>query len=313
MNRIYKFSPLILLGLLVAAVALWLPGERVSADSEIDYRVKSEANRDVQVAATISMQSVPLEKDAKTPKPTRIIKKHSRPFNVNPDYLQQLKNAAHAEGQAIAKLDKNVSTEPSRPPVEGTPCESFPAIPSTGWTPPDPHAAAGTNQLVVVVNSSIAIFSTVNGDFLYQVTSQDFFAPVNPPSSFIFDPKVVYDPFEDRFVILYLCTDDISQSSYLVAVSKTGDAMGEWWLYDLDASLNGTEPVDQWPDYPGLGFDYSEAVYVTSNQWGFTSGYQYVRIRVLKKSELYAGSITGWHDFWDMRYHDNEVAFTIKP
>jgi hypothetical protein len=313
MNRIYKFSPLILLGLLVAAVAIWWPEERVSADSDIDYRVKSEANRDVQEAATVSMQSVPLEKDAQTPKPTRIIKKHSRPFDVNPDYLRQLKNAAHAEGQAIAKLDKNASAEPSRPPIEGTPCESYPAIPSTGWSPPDPHAAAGTNQLVVVVNSSIAIFSTVNGDFLYQVTAESFFAPVDPPSSFIFDPKVVYDPFEDRFIILYLCTDDIAQSSYLVAVSKTGDAMGEWWLYDFDANLNGTMPVDQWPDYPGLGFDYSEAVYITSNQWGFTSGYQYVKIRVLKKSELYAGSISGWYDFWDMRYYNNEVAFTIKP
>jgi hypothetical protein len=34
---------------------------------------------------------------------------------------------------------------------------------------------------------------------------------------------------------------------------------------------------------------------------------------VLKKSELYAGYISGWFDFWDMRYHNNEVAFTIKP
>ncbi len=313
MHRNQRISRLNALTLIITtATLLWTAG-RVSADSDVDYRVKSEANSENRSAVSISMRSIPFEAGAQTPKPERIIKKHTRPFDVNPAYLLQLKEAAHLQGQSIAKLDKKGSGEPSRPPIEGVPCESHPGIPSTGWTPPDPHAAAGTNQLVAVVNSSIAVFSTINGELLYQVTAWNFFSAVSPPSTFIFDPKVVYDPFEGRFIILFLCTNDVSQSSYLVAVSKTGDATGEWWLYDLDASMNGSTPVDHWPDYPGLGFDYSDAVYITSNQWGFTSGYQYAKIRILRKSELYAGSISGWYDFWDMRYHNNEVAFTVKP
>ncbi len=313
MNRTPGYTLILSLGLLIAVALVWMTTERATADNSTDYRVQSGANNETQDALSVAMRSVRLDVNAQTPKPERIIRKHPRPFRVNADYLQQLKDAAHLEGQTIAKVDKNASGEHSRPPIPGVPCESYPGIPSTGWTPPDPHSAAGTNQMVIVVNSSIAIFSTVNGDLLYQVTAGNFFNSVNPPSGFIFDPKVVYDPFEDRFIILFLCTDDVSQTSYLVAVSKTGNALGEWWLYNLDASMNGSTPVDHWPDYPGLGFDYSDAVYITSNQWGFTSGYQYVKIRVLKKAELYSGSINGWYDFWDMRYHNNEVAFTIKP
>ena len=299
--------------LFVSVLAISFAAETLSAQDEVDIRLKSEANKIRHDAVSISMKSIPVEFNAQTPKPIRKIKKHSRPFKVNPTYLQQLEDAANEEGKAIAHADPNASNMPSRPPGEGGLCISYPGVASTDWNPPDPHAAAGIDQIVVVVNSSIAVFYKENGLPLTQVTTSSFFEPVSPPSTFIYDPKVVYDPHEDRFIILYLCTDDISQSSYLVAVSESGDAMGNWWLYNLDASMNGSTPVDEWADYPGLGFDYSDAVYVTSNQWGFTSGFQYSKIRILKKEELYAGSITGWYDFWDMRYHDNGVVFTIKP
>jgi hypothetical protein len=278
------------------------------------FEVGSERNSAPQQAVSINMTQIPLEFDAQTPKPARIIKKHKYPFDVDQTYLKQIKEASHTEGQAIAVIDPGTGSEAQKTPTDATPCHSYPGIGSTGWNPPDPHAAVGENHVVVVVNSSIAIYSKYSGTPLYQVTGETFFAPVVPPSGFIFDPKVVYDPFEDRFIILFLCSDDVEfESSYLVAVSKTSDPMGGWWLYDLDAAMNGSTPVDHWPDYPGLGFDYSDAVYITSNQWGFTTGYQYVKVRILLKDELYSGTISGWHDLWGMRYHDSSVAFTMKP
>ncbi|MBU1318359.1 MAG: hypothetical protein KKG33_15565 [candidate division Zixibacteria bacterium] len=292
----------------VALVSLLMLAGTVFAETDDHRQTKSAANKIGQDASTISMRSIPFEIDAQTPKPARRIKHHSRPFVVDPAYLQQLEDEANRLGQAIANPDKG-----AREKTLGSPCRSYQGIISTGWNPPDPHAAVGPEHVVNVVNSSIAVFDKNSGTLLYQVTAENFFAPVNPPSNFIFDPKIVYDPFEKHFVILFLCTDDISKSSYLVGVSQTEDAMGDWWLYDLDAAMIGQIPADTWPDYPGLGFDYSDAVYITSNDWGFSTGFEYSKVRLLKKAELYTGSISGWHDFYSMRYHDFSVAFTIKP
>lgn len=282
------------------------------ADETAQY--KSGINRTVHQAVSISVKDLPFEKDVQTLKPNRIIRKHPRPGPPSEEYLESLQREANLKGGTIVRTDPAGNDGyPNRPPGVVTPCNDYLGISTTGWNPPDPHAAVGTDHVVAVVNSSIAFFDKEYGDLLFQTSANSFFSSVNPPSTFIFDPKVIYDKWEDRFVILFLCTNDVDKSSYLVAASKTGDPTGEWWLYDLDAAMNGTEPVNHWPDYPGLGFDATDAVYITSNQWDFTAGFAYSKIRILNKTELYDGSLTGWNDLWDMRYHDNDVVFTIKP
>ena len=195
------------------------------------------------------------------------------------------------------------------------PCKSFQGITNTGWDPPDPHVAAGPNHIVEVVNSTIAIFDKNTGTRLLQSTAGFWFQNTSPApaSGFIFDPKVVYDPNGGHFIILYLCTDDVSRSSYLVSVSQTSDAMGGWWSYNFDATVDGTTPANCWPDYPGLGFDFDEAVYLSSNQWIFNGGFAYSKVRILPKQQLYSGGAVSFNDLWDMRYNDNSTAFTVKP
>ncbi len=212
------------------------------------------------------------------------------------------------------RQDLYEASESSRD-VAAAPCESFIGILDTGWNPPDPDVAVGPDHVVEVVNSSIAIFDKHTGQKLMQSTAAFWFSGTNPapPSSFIYDPKVVYDPNGGRFIILYLCTDDVSESSYLVSVSSTSDAMDDWYSYNFDATLNGITPTSTWPDYPGLGFDFDQAVYVTSNQWVFNGGFIYSKVRILPKAQLYAGLNVSFNDLWDLRENDNGVAFTVKP
>ncbi|MCC6962061.1 MAG: hypothetical protein IT585_02305 [candidate division Zixibacteria bacterium] len=195
------------------------------------------------------------------------------------------------------------------------PCKSFAGIGATGWDPPDPCLAAGPNHVIEVVNSSIAIFDKNTGVKLLQSTAGFWFGSTvpAPPSGFIYDPKVVFDPVAQRFVILYLCTDDVSKASFLVSVSQTADAMGSWYSYNFDATLNGATPANTWADYPGLGFDYDEAVYLTSNMWTFSGDYLYTKVRILPKAQLYSGGPVSYSDLWDLRYHDLSTAFTVKP
>lgn len=296
----------------VALVILFISSALLSATSDTPIFQSSKSKIAVEPTITSPAFINSVAHPISTNKPMR--KYHKPPMVPPADVIAKLvkpqfdpKNPNQIVDQSATADQKDVSN------LE--PCRSFIGIQSTGWNPPDPHVAVGPHHIVAVVNSSIAIFDKETGASLLQSTSGFWFQNTNPapPSGFIYDPKAVYDPVDGHFIILYLCTDDVTRASYLVSVSQTSDAMGNWYSYNLDATLDGEFSSNNWADYPGLGFDYSDAVYVTSNQWQFNGGYQYAKVRILPKSQLYSGGAVTFSDLWNMKYHDNSVVFTIKP
>ena len=193
------------------------------------------------------------------------------------------------------------------PPLQ----QDFQGIPFTGPRPPDPHIAAGPNHLLAAVNSSFAIFLK-DGTKLLQQTAASFFAPIQPPG-FPFDPRVNYDPYNDRWLLLYHSVNwGGQQSAYLLAVSQTGDPTGCWYLYKLDNTLNGTTPTDTWSDYGDMGFSASE-LYLSANQFTFPPyQFRYTKVRVLPLADLYAGNATTYADYWNFRSTTGELAFTLR-
>ena len=244
-------------------------------------------------------------------KPIR--KYHKDPYEPDAAELAKLVIEDYDPANTRHILDRSATADKSTGLFE--PCQSFAGISNTGWNPPDPSVAVGPDHIVAVVNSSIAVYDKETGAQLLQSTAGFWFQNTSPPppSSFIFDPKVVYDPNPGRFVIFFLLTDDVDKSSFLVSASETSDAMGNWFSYNLDATVNGQTPANTWPDYPGLGFDYDEAVYLTSNMWLFGGGYVYSKIRILDKDSLYTGGQIIWNDIWNLRYNNFQGAFTVKP
>ncbi|MEO5931214.1 MAG: T9SS type A sorting domain-containing protein [Candidatus Kapaibacterium sp.] len=184
---------------------------------------------------------------------------------------------------------------------------------STGGPyPPDPSMAVSANHIVQVVNSTIRVLNK-NGTTLMNQGLATFFTSVTPPS-FIYDPKVFYDPDAQRFVVLEMTFDTPTQTAFfLVAASKTADPTGQWWFYKLDSKLDGATPTNNWTDYPGLGFD-DQAIYLTGNQYTFAgNAFAYSKIRILDKSVVYAGGAVTWFDFVNMKNADNSTVFTVKP
>ncbi len=294
---------LILLLIASACAFVWIPSA-----AALEYQAAPGGSPVAPVITSpkrINQLPHPIESD----KPER--KEHEKPME-KPSVLPPV--ASYDPSNPGYVIDKFAEST-TRSPEQLSPCQSFIGTLDTGWNPPDPHVAVGPDHVVEVVNSSIAIFDKNTGQKLMQTTASFWFRNTSPapPSSFIYDPKVVYDPTAGRFVIFYLCTDDVSQASYLVSASASSDAMGNWYSYNFDATLNGTTPSNTWADYPGLGFDYDQAVYLTSNQWIFDGDFVYSKIRILPKTQLYGGLSVSYNDVWDMRYHDNSRAFTVKP
>lgn len=191
--------------------------------------------------------------------------------------------------------------------------------------PPDPHGAAGTDRVLAVVNKMIEARSKT-GTLIFRDSLKDFFSPLGAATlgTLAFDPKVIYDQFENRFVVVTLELTDTARgdasnrSRILLAVSKdsTPDAATatHWNYFSIDSktSING---VDSWADYPGFEVD-EEAIYVTNNMFSFgTRLFQGVRLWIVPKGAtggFYGGSaasVTVHNPFTD----PDSVPTTAQP
>jgi hypothetical protein len=203
------------------------------------------------------------------------------------------------------------------PDAAGT-IRSFQGITQTTLSPPDPVIAAGPNHIITATNISFAIYAK-DGTRQYSTTFGQWFSSLTPPSR-LFDPKVVYDANAGRWIMLILSVEDSPQrSQYFISVSDDSDPNGSWWHWKYDAGMNGTTSSGLWADYPGLGYDSSEAVYITTNQYTYPTTsptFQYSKVRVLYKSQLYwtgSGASLGSYDFWNFQDADGVRSFNLMP
>ncbi|HRI46781.1 MAG TPA: FlgD immunoglobulin-like domain containing protein [Ignavibacteriaceae bacterium] len=192
---------------------------------------------------------------------------------------------------------------------------SFNGINQTNSIPPDPHIAVGPSHIIATVNSDFAIWDR-SGNKVQQINSDNWYQ-----STLIgagpFDPKVVYDHFMNKWVMVWLSLNESARTAYyLISVSDDSDPQGVWYNYAIPTHTNGNSIVSNWADYQGVGFD-EKAIYVTSNQWTFDFGFDYAKIRIIPKDQIILNP-TGelkWWDFWDVRFPGmtNINSFTLRP
>ncbi|MFC1550435.1 T9SS type A sorting domain-containing protein [Candidatus Neomarinimicrobiota bacterium] len=193
------------------------------------------------------------------------------------------------------------------------------------FIPPDPIGAAGTDRLVAVVNVMIEARDKT-GALLWRDALKDFFTTLSP-TTYTFDPKVVWDHYENRFVVITLEQFQTGSnpnpgniSRILVAVSKTDSpasaTTADWYYYAID-SKTIINSVDMWADYPGLELD-EEAIYITNNMFEFSGGpnTEYgVRLWIIDKgvsSGFYAGGSAS-HTVHDPYSTGGGIATTTQP
>ncbi|GJQ63110.1 MAG: hypothetical protein SCALA702_21630 [Melioribacteraceae bacterium] len=190
----------------------------------------------------------------------------------------------------------------------------FYGINQTSSIPPDPYVAVGPNHIIQVVNSTFRI-STKDGQTLRTITGNSWFSSTHSGAN-VFDPKVIYDHFDERWVMVWLHLNEFSNEAYfLVSVSDDSDPTGVWYNWKLNSTTNGNSYAGNWADYQGVGYD-DKAIYITSNQFSFSFSYNYTKIRIVPKADLYAntaGSVT-WTDIWNIKYPQSGASsFGIRP
>lgn len=184
-----------------------------------------------------------------------------------------------------------------------TTSQSFQALPDNDTKiPPDTHGAAGPNHLMTVLNSQVRV-QTKAGNTLSTVSLSSFWASVNP-SNDVFDPKVLYDPYANRWMFTACATRRSPNSGVLIGVSQTSDPTGNWFLFNARADATGID----WADYPSMGFNkdwivVSVNMFAVSNDLGNGT-----RTFVFRKNSLYNGTFNA-----GVFPRNGSEGFTIVP
>jgi hypothetical protein len=163
----------------------------------------------------------------------------------------------------------------------------------------------GPNHVMTALNSQVRIQNR-NGTALSTVSLNSFWAPLGG-SPDAFDPHVIYDPYNNRWIIAAAANGPPSAnpSAILVGVSQTSDPTGSWFLYQAAADTAAVK----WADYPTLGFN-TNWIIVSANMFPISgSGSTTVNLFVFSKTNLYAHG-SGVHRVMS----DNSgVTFTLVP
>ena len=162
---------------------------------------------------------------------------------------------------------------------------SFAGIGQTNLSPPDNTIAVGGHWTVQCVNSVIRITDKLN-NILYENTVQSF----TGRNAFIYDPKVIFDPWRNRWVMLWHEATDVANSRLLLIVSADSNPFTNgWWYY----AFNGANAAGNgWADNFDLGYG-SASVVACGNQ--FTNGGSFVEasFRTWDPAQIYAALAAG--------------------
>ena len=225
--------------------------------------------------------------------------KSSGPIEIKPIHPPQGIPEGVRPGALINRLQPKPGSKPREKSVIAT--IPSPAVSATfksdnlslGFIPPDTMGAVGPNHVVTVTNEKVIVHSRT-GVVLTSVTLNAFWAvmPNGLAGPSAFDPKILYDRFNDRFIFCSVANASSPTSATLFAVTQTGNPNGVWNRYAIDTDSTATSGGGDFADYPSIGFN-NKWITIQINRFGFgsESGYQGPSIYVINKTLAYAGLV----------------------
>ena len=181
-----------------------------------------------------------------------------------------------------------------------SPSSSFDGLDFATWGaghPGDTNGDVGPQHYIQAINTAVGIYRKSDGTNLSAFTfnalmSQGNFGNLCDTNNFG-DPVVLYDTFEDRWVISDFAFQLDGSNSVVnppgefqcFAVSRSGDPVaGGWNFYSIHVAggLGDYSKIAIWPD----------GIYMSANIFGYASGaaFQNVRVWALNKAQMYAGA-----------------------
>lgn len=169
--------------------------------------------------------------------------------------------------------------------------------------PSDNTCAISKDGIVLIgVNSHIYAYDTKTNEAVFETHSiplNEVYSSVPSLGSF-YDPKVLYDPENDRFILTFLRGNTPTSSRVIMCFSSSNNPADPWHVYELPGN-----PLDnnRWTDFPCLSIT-EDKVYYTANliipNVSWQEGFDGSIIWEMDKQAAYAGAT----DIQATLYHD---------
>ena len=223
---------------------------------------------------------------------------------INPENREIIR---HIDPKAIPTADKALysnskagrAPQPKAPPApslsfEGiSQADTIAADPSQGFLPPDTNGAVGPNHYVQAVNVCFRVWNKSGTPATATTSFATLFSPLGCGTSIDGDPIVLYDQLADRWIIAEFCTVADPNNHMLIAVSKTSDPTGAYYLYNFPM------PNNKFPDYPHLSV-WPDGYYMTDNQFNQAgTAFQQAGVFAFNRAKMLAGDPTASFVYFD--------------
>jgi len=199
---------------------------------------------------------------------------HARPYTVQykPDGKNEPNVWLDGEGPANTPL------------VQG-----FDGIGQSGLTPPDPALGVGADGNMWQATNDVIRISDKFGNVGFETRVGPW---IGDPGGFYFDPKVIYDPWQQRYAIMFHFRDTGTQESELILLTaQQSSAYGSYWIYRFNAETSAGGSA--WADYYDFSYGDNQALYAGGNQFRWSGGFAGATIRTWNKSEVFTGAGAG--------------------
>lgn len=174
-------------------------------------------------------------------------------------------------------------------PLPVTNYEGMPDTPANSliFIPPDTQGAIGTdatNRIFSTCNNNYRVQNKTTGATISTTPMETFWASTGATG--LFDPRTLYDPYNNRWIVSAVSNGQSAASSILIGVSQTSDPGGAYFLFRFDSDSANT----RWADFPMVGFN-TNWVAVSVNMFVTASGaFAEGRTLVLNYGSLRAGT-----------------------
>ena len=203
--------------------------------------------------------------------------------------------------------DGSLNKSSSVLPVVGT---EFGATAVNAWIPPDNTMAISQNGTIVTANNNMFEVFNDAGGVLYSANNSVFWS-ANNPTAVVYDPKVLYNADENKFVAMALHGSSSSLTEIYLAFSVSENpSVDGWWFYKITANV---DDATNWFDYPNIGYSDSD-FYVTGNMFSDAGSWQNTRVYSITEGPGHVGGSISWV-YWAQAQltGPNPNAFTIVP
>lgn len=183
----------------------------------------------------------------------------------------------------------------------------------TSGIPCDNHIAiSNAGKIISVQNSTIRVLDESGKTLLFKSLFAFANGKVAGLTNYCYDPKVVYDPLSDRFIVFFLHESKVVSNFGIMAFSKTEDPLGAWNFYKIPGNALKN---DKWSDYPILAIS-KEDVFLTLNllteNTDWRVGFNQSLIWQINKNSGYNGDSLQQKVYYDIRYKSKAI-WSICP